>query len=185
MDSVSVLMMEKLIRLYKEEYNEDLKHEDFISESFQECVPEDRASYLYDQFTKDGFFSDLRPFPGATEALERLHNAGHEIIFVTVAPHNSRTASYDKLMWLEKHFPFLEPLKQRLVIAARKDLVLGHILFDDRATNIEAFSAAGGLTCVMDHPWNKEVKGNFRVDNWSDFERVVQHVQILALRAGE
>lgn len=115
-----------------------------------------------------GFFLDVKPLPGALQALTRLHAVGHDILIVTASP---PIALVDKERWLAEHLPWFS--HENLIACHRKELIPGDVMFDDGPHNLEKWKAAhpGGVAICMDRPYNRHVKGVIRVSSWAEFER--------------
>jgi 5'(3')-deoxyribonucleotidase len=128
-----------------------------------ESVPDSTREACEDLIWEPGFFLHPRPIPGAIEAIERLHQAGHEIVFVTscLAGHT------DKLTWLKRHFNF--PI--RVVFTSEKYLVKGDVLIDDYPVNLTQWQAEwpDGLALCFAAPYNEQWQG-VRAHDWTGVE---------------
>jgi uncharacterized HAD superfamily protein len=105
--------------------------------------------------------------PGAAETLQPLHEAGHEIVFVTARGEYAQRATRD---WLDGH-----GLYHDLIVGA--DDTAAHrldILLDDGAHNIERARAEGIFAVIFDQPWNQDAVGP-RVYGWDGF-RALMHL---------
>jgi 5'(3')-deoxyribonucleotidase len=107
---------------------------------------------------------DIPEIPGAVEAVRRIAGT-HDVVFVT-APHAGvREWVYWRQRWLETRFPGLP-----VVHTARKDLVWGDALIDDRPENLEAWATLHGTGLLMDAPYNtgRQSACWWRVSDWND-----------------
>ena len=91
----------------------------------------DRERALIDAvMIEPGFYSRLRPIPGAKEALKGMVKAGHDVRIVTSPWVSNPTCASDKLNWVVKHYG--SHWGPRVIITADKTLVRGDILIDDK-----------------------------------------------------
>jgi len=95
----------------------------------------DKAAREHPDFGKKGFRPDLtldftkfEPIPGAIEAVNKLVDAGHEVLFASTAPWDYPESWAQKRIWIAEHFP---KMRKKLILTARKDLLIGDILIDD------------------------------------------------------
>jgi 5'(3')-deoxyribonucleotidase len=172
LDGVTADFYGSLLDLYNEEFGDSLTREDLVSwELSPEIFTKTTTKYLRGYFDRRNFWSGMKPIPGAVESLKYLHSQGHDILVVTAVPLDSRECCYEKLIWVEKHLPFIG--HNNFVATLRKSAVSGDILFDDGPHNIEAFPA---LTCAMDAAYNRSAKADFRVKSWESFIKVVEGI---------
>jgi 5'-nucleotidase len=120
------------------------------------CLNQDMR--VYDVLNEDGFFRDLKPIAGGIDACRVLTKDGHRIIIVTAVPEESRTAEYDKRMWVREHLPFIN--KKDFVSTHAKDSIRGDVLVDDGPHNIKAFRENNltSMIATFDYLYNKEAQ---------------------------
>jgi 5'(3')-deoxyribonucleotidase len=76
-----------------------------------------------------GFYSNLDPMPGATEAFQLL--CDHYEVYILTAPSWENPSCYtDKRLWVEKYLG--EKAFKRLIISNDKSLFKGRAIIDDR-----------------------------------------------------
>lgn len=82
-----------------------------------------------------GVFRDLKPMPGAIDAVNALAD-NYEMYILSTAPWHNASAWQDKIVWLQEYFGDGEenPFYKRVVMAHDKGLAhgAGGILVDDR-----------------------------------------------------
>ncbi len=79
-----------------------------------------------------GLFANMKPVPGAIEAMHELQK--HFDLFVlSTAPWKNPTAPSDKVQWVTTYLD--DVFHKRMVITHRKDLCRGDYLIDDRGKN--------------------------------------------------
>lgn len=76
-----------------------------------------------------GFFRNLKPMPGAKEAVAKLLAAPHLDVYIGSKPTTKNTLSAtEKYDWIAEHFP---DLLKKIVLVCDKKLLRGHVLVDD------------------------------------------------------
>lgn len=113
-------------------------------------------------------FRHLEAYPGALEALRRLHRSGHDIVILTL---KADWAVPDTFAWLGEH-----GLPTREVhVTDAKHLVPCHVYLDDSPHQLERIRAARpeAVTCRFVRPWNRPVPGTHDVADWPEFETLV------------
>lgn len=145
--------------------------------------PEQHEAFLA-EWDRIGFALDLEPYPEAQEGVALVRQFAN-LACVTAAPRPRETRPklwnwhWERLQWLEDHFNI--PL-QDVVFASRKDLVLGDVLVDDRASNVRAWAAAHpeGQAILWDQSYNQHEEVPEGVVRTLDWNEVLSAV----LRAG-
>lgn len=161
MDDSIVDMKGPWIERYNQDHGTNYTGDDMeewdIVEKFGPC--------MYDYLQEEGFFINLKPYPYAIGVLERL-SWSHELIIVTssVLGHSMK----EKGEWCAKHLPFLPP--ENFIIAKKKYLVNGDVLYDDGPHNIEEFP---GITIAMRHPHNKDSDPDYWVTSLLQLEEII------------
>ncbi len=166
MDGVLCDLAGKWFALYNKEHHDhiDLAH-------MPEWGPHlyaKKGKAIYRYLSRPGFFRDLAPLPGAIDGVNRLLEAGFDVVIVTAARNGQR----DKRLWVEEHLPFLDT--RNLIFAHRKELIRGDVLFDDAPHNLTAF-APYGLAVAMAYPYNQSYEGH-RVHSWTEFLTLMNHL---------
>jgi 5'(3')-deoxyribonucleotidase len=109
--------------------------------------------------SKFGFFSRLKPIPGALEALKELEV--HYDIYILTRPSIKNIHSYsEKAEWVEKYLG--EDYLERLILCPDKSLVKGDFLVDD-----------------WDHNGQADFEGKFlkfKTDKWPNWEVVKNYL---------
>lgn len=170
MDDVCAKTTPKWLELYNREYNDDLTLDDLLCWSLHKYVKSKCSHNALKYFVTENFFQNLEEVVNCSKVLGRLHKQGHDIVLATATPVGAKAGHFDKLQWAKKHLPFL-PTKNIITIH-RKSLIRADILLDDGPHNIEEFQGFG-KTCVFDQPWNRQVKSDYRISNWLEFEKLI------------
>jgi len=147
----------RIFELYGVSFGDE--HIDII-DVYNSLPPNTKKKYvshyeLYGDICNSGFFLDLKPYPGAVEAVNSLIDDGHYVFFLTKALNWDRAAP-EKAVWLEKHFG---DKKYRTIMVdsiKAKHLISADIIIDDDAKVLDknAFSYPPIRICIA-QPWNK------------------------------
>lgn len=124
-----------------------------------------------------GFYANLEPISGAIEALHEMDAEGYDIRIVTSPWISNPTCASDKLAWVERHLGV--GWGKRVIITSDKTLIRGDILIDDKP------EVTGVDTPEWEHVWftqpyNTELTGRRRLDNWSDWRSIIERVEVFA-----
>lgn len=76
-----------------------------------------------------GLFAQMKPIPGALDAVRRL-NEKYDCYILSTAPWNNPSAWSDKVVWITKYLD--DVFHKKIVITHCKHLCKGDILIDDR-----------------------------------------------------
>ena len=76
-----------------------------------------------------GLFSQMKPMPGALEAVRRL-NETYDCYILSTAPWNNPSAWSDKVTWITEHLD--DVFHKKMIITHCKHLCKGNYLIDDR-----------------------------------------------------
>jgi 5'-nucleotidase len=110
---------------------------------------------LWKYVNAPGFYSQLPPLPGAVDALERLKDAGHEVVILT-SPGANPQAAAEKLIWCRKHMPFLN--HHDVIVTPRKHQCCGDVFIDDDQQKIAKMRKRWPHTKMLgiEWPYNRE-----------------------------
>jgi 5'-nucleotidase len=124
---------------------------------------------LWQFVNRPGWFEHLAPLPGAIEALQRLHDAGHEVIICT-SPGRNPQASTEKQRWFQKHLSFLP--WGNIIITRMKHRCHGDVFIDDSPGKLEKIREEWPSTVLMAIAWpyNANAPLDVRADGWQDTE---------------
>lgn len=117
------------------------------------------TDHIADRFTRnrarelvnqDGWFRNLPVTPGSQEGVEELLSADFDIWVCTKPLESNKTCRDEKAAWLAEHFP---QLKNRLITAPDKSMIIGDILLDD-APKLEWLGRALWRPVIFTMPFN-------------------------------
>ena len=171
LDGVCADLYGRLVEWYNRDYKDSITPEDIKSWTISpKYFPKASSGEEIERyFNVPGFWMGLEPFEGCAEAVEAIQNMGHEIIIATAVPSHSELGFYEKCAWVNKYLPSVS--HRNLVALKKKYLLDGDLLLDDGPHNIKQFH---GQTCVMDAPYNRKVRSNYRVKSWKSFKALVE-----------
>ena len=123
---------------------------------------------------EEDFWEDVKPVPGAAEALKHFMDEGHEVYVVTATEFEHVYEKMRKVLF--RYFPFLSP--RQVIIACRKQMIRGDVLIDDGIHNLE-----GGAyrKILFTRPYNREydaaANGMTRVRSWDEIVRIIDEMK--------
>jgi uncharacterized HAD superfamily protein len=113
------------------------------------------------------------PYPGAVETIESWHQQGH---FIQITSHRAIDAHPHTEQWLHDiGLPFDELYCSYDKIARCVELEID-VLIDDSPINLERALEVGITAATLEHPWNRDIDGVIRAENWRDLATRLQPV---------
>lgn len=173
MDETIELLLPAWIECVNEKYGTNVTPEEVTQWEVAAAFPTLTREQVNAIPSLPGFWSTVKPIPGAAESLKRLIDAGHDVYIVTATQFESVPEKISG--WLFDHFPFLT--EKQVIITCRKQLIRGDVLIDDGVHNLE-----GGdyIKILMTAPHNRdydaEANGMIRVSGWAETERVIERL---------
>lgn len=111
----------------------------------------------------------VEPITGAVETVLDMHDAGHEVGFVTATLHESPESYAPKYRWLARHFGRMPVIS---CPAGQKHWFRAHYGIDDRYDTCQRWSQAGITPLLFRQPWNEAPPGTAGLD-WSEIRDFV------------
>ena len=148
-----------------------LKMRDFktyqIVNNFEDLKNEDWFPLTNQIFNIPNFWLDIPVRKDAIPVLEKLQKDNLTNLYIVTAPwvHYLHCTS-DKILWLKKHFPFIDP--EQIIFMKDKFLLRDGIIIDDAPKYLSTFK---GLKIAIDFPYNRDIKVDLRAKNWKQIER--------------
>lgn len=141
-----------------------------LEEFLQHCHDGADAGYIFTGPTR----------PGAVEAMNTLHDAGHKIFIVTDRafgshPGISKLNTFD---WLEGNgFRY-----HSVTFSADKTVIPTDVFIDDKLENYDALDATGTEVYLLNRPWNMHVlpDDRRRIDSLEEFVRIVMSKDLVS-----
>ncbi|TDL84088.1 hypothetical protein E2L08_01040 [Palleronia sediminis] len=119
------------------------------------------AAAMETELHKGGFFAAIDVMEGAREALAEIAER-HEVFIATAAMEYPASCVH-KTAWLERHFPFLDPM--RFVFCGDKSVVRADALIDDKSGHFESFV---GIGICFDALHNQGADVAHRLTGWAE-----------------
>lgn len=94
-----------------------------------------------------GAYLNMKPIPGAIEAVRFLVSKGHDVWLATKPPTGIPFAYADKVAWVLNHMP---EMKRKVLLVHDKSLLRGDVLIDDRPHKANAQKFEGQLIHFRD-----------------------------------
>jgi 5'(3')-deoxyribonucleotidase len=150
---------------YNREHGTSISKADLTGRSIYDVVHADHRESVAAYFHRDDFFVDL-PLVADSQRVIAAMAARFEV-FIASAAMEFPTSFTPKYRWLERHFPFLDPM--RFVFCGDKSILNADYLIDDDVRHFKHFRGEGILFSA---PHNHGVQGHRRVESWNDVERL-------------
>lgn len=145
---------------YNKDYNENFNYKDISSYGWGGTKAS--TEYFHEVMTRKGVFLDGNPIGNSVEIINKLHDEGYNIYFITMPMYYKGEISAicvsEKAQWLKNNFEWINP-KEHIIFTGNKKLLDGEnrILFDDNLEYLNSWSK-GEVICY-DQIWNKEWDG--------------------------
>jgi len=136
-----------------------------INDNHGGIKPEDYRPDLTLDFSKFGVMK------GATEAVQRMIDAGHDVFIASTPPWNNKEAWGQKGTWIDEYFPMLA---KRVNLTHRKDLLKGDILIDD--TGYRGQPDFEGEWIHFGQQCKKKTLNGWRTRNWRNWDEVSNYL---------
>ena len=148
------------------------RHADQRSFNLNEGRTDAERELIAAVMVEPGFYSRLRPIPGAKVALKAMLKAGHDVRICTSPWVSNPTCASDKLNWVAKHYG--SHWAARVIITTDKTLVHGDVLIDDKP-EVKGDLVPTWEHVLFDQPYNRDVR-KLRITDWAQWERVLNPV---------
>lgn len=177
----------------KEVWGLDLKYEDIKAHRYSEVIKEHGIELsndeIYGQIMAEGIFRNLKPMPGAIQAVKKLAEEGHEIAVLTKALSSDRSKDSkrqttnqvisEKMDWLASHLGNIHYQLIAVSEMSTKHWIDAHILVDDDPRALDHPTA---ITVCVAHPWNKDYRDSLgglqeTIDSMNELPAVVKRVE--------
>lgn len=120
------------------------------------------------------FWSRVQPKQDAVNVIQKLIDAGHDVVVVTAAwPPESMATKFNICM--QKYFPFIN--WRNVICTGRKDLVNVDVLIDDYPKNLkESHSAVKILFCTKYNKYAQDRQDLIPVHSWYEIEDIINYL---------
>jgi 5'(3')-deoxyribonucleotidase len=179
-DGVIADLLSGMVQILNEQHGEDLKNEDMIYWDFHKsCKGSVTAKEVYDHFSDEEFWYNLKPIDGAPEWLSKLIDEDFDVSIVTACAHGY----HEKRDWLKKYIPNFN--LRKLNFSAEKFRFQSDLFVDDHTGNLYPYMGRNpkALTICFDAPYNQEWEYE-RVKNWEElYTRIWNYYDFLKVKA--
>jgi uncharacterized protein len=114
------------------------------------------------------------PYPGAVEAVQGWHEAGH---FIHVTSHRATSSQQVTEQWLDRIGLAYDELYCSMDKIARCREIGIDVLIDDSPANLQAALDAGITAATLLHPWNRELCEMEDVICGSDWNELARNLE--------
>jgi len=186
LDGICADMVGELIDAYNLEAEEEdeVSIADLTTDELEAWTP--LGKDLWKFINKPGWFENLPPLPGAVDSLEKLHDAGHDVVICS-SPGNPEFGAHgasEKSRWIRKHLPFLP--WRNFILTPLKHICRGDVFIDDsvgKLSNMREAWPSTKLICIA-WPYNTGAKCDLRAEGWEDtrkaWETIVEAIERVA-----
>lgn len=173
MDGVMCQYDEKLLRCAHERFGLPLyqSHEvtHFNSEALFQKEYQERVEAIADE---EGFFLDLKPFPGVIKAFEEITSDPRLEVFICTTPkrfYKSSSSVSEKHTWIARYLGC--EWTDRMILTRDKTLVRGDILVDDKP-EIKGVQVPSWVHVYHNRPYNTHIMKP-RIKEWSSWKDIL------------
>lgn len=156
LDSILADIMTPWLDSYNRDYQDTLTVDRIPSWDFHNVVKPECGTKIYDYLREPGFFENLKPLPGAVEAVSALRSAGHDFLVLTAGA-DVEDAATQKVRWCRR---YLDLSPKQVIVTPRKELVRGDVLIDDSPEQIRRYRETWGwdpTILAISYPYNESV----------------------------
>jgi 5'(3')-deoxyribonucleotidase len=170
------MVLNKFWKSYETQYNKITSknisihtaglHQYTVSKNFEDNEKEALEINEKILSTKE-FWSEMEIFENAYEVMEEL-TSRYLTLIVTRPWEGYDECATEKIKWIKKYLPFFDI--KNVIFTSKKHLIKSDIMIDDDHRN---FSLYDGIKIIMDYPYNRNYKADYRVQNWLQIRRVI------------
>lgn len=123
----------------------------------------DAEKKIVDDTMNSMSYLDLKPIPGAIDALKEMLSDGHDVRIVTSPWLTNECCISDKFKWVQKHLgaEWLE----RVIVTKDKTHIAADYLIDDKP-EVKGSATPTWEHVLFDQPYNQDVIGKSRITSW-------------------
>lgn len=149
-------------------YSDDITDWD-VSKAYPTLTKKEVLAPLFEE----EMWKSVLPFSDAVMYLRRLIDEGHDVIIVTASHYD--TVGLKMRHVLVKYFPFIP--YDNVIIASKKQMVIGDVMIDDAPHNLIGGKYRGILfSAPHNRDFCAEEYGLRRASNWSEVYQILQEM---------
>ena len=154
----------------KRRFGVDLPYEHQVTWDIGQLRPEQVRACIVETHAEHVVLGSV-PYPGAVEAIQRWHGAGH---FIHITSHRAIDTHGHTERWLEQIGLIYDELYCSYDKVTRCEQIGIDLLIDDSPVNLQRAIDAGITAATLVHPWNRELieqEDVVAADDWPSLER--------------
>jgi len=174
-DNIIYNTTQAVLDIHFENTGERLQLEDIKSYYIEKFVSPKYRPDFHKIFLDKRVWQRVELLSYCVETIRKLHDAEHQIYFVTAAdPENIAK----KARFLQRTFPFID-MRKHFISTYRKQMIKLDMLIDDYQGKI---IGADYKAIMFDYPWNRNIDEDkylnmFRVRGWQDVFETVEFLE--------
>ena len=173
MDDTLEQLLEALVKRANERFHRHATVDDVTDWTIVCAFPGISKKEILDFMKEEDFWQDVKPVPGAVEALKHFMDEGHSVYIVTATEFEHIRTKMEEVLF--RYFPFLS--WDQVIVTSRKQMIRGDVLIDDGIHNLEGGEYRKILfTAPYNRDYDAEGNGMIRVHNWNEIVSVIDHM---------
>lgn len=164
MDGVVADLSAEWLRIYNEEWNDDLIQEQITDWDMSKFVVPECGNKIYEILHRPDLYDNVAPIDGALKGIDEVRSGGHRVVFATSCVNDAMAAA--KIRWLQRHGFVAANYKgmQDVIVVQDKGMLRGDLLIDDYGENLRKFQ---GWKILFDASHNQHESEFNRLSGWS------------------
>lgn len=172
-DNVINNLQETVVEIFNRRNGTQYTLDDFKYYDMEQCLSKEEALDMKAIYHEDGIYNFVNPISGASNALQKLMQNGHEVYIVT----DSHPSIFEeKVNWIKYHFSFIDDA--HIICMKNKWMLRSDVMIEDNLNNL--LSKPYYDRICFDYPWNRDVIDNvygiYRCSNWNDIMATVHKI---------
>ena len=174
LDDTLEQLLAALVKRANERFHRNAAVDDVTDWSIVCAFPGITKQEILDFMREADFWEDVKPVPGAAEALKHFRDEGHEVYIVTATEMEHVTDKMRDLLF--RCFPFLS--WDQVIITSHKQMIQGDVLIDDGIHNLEGGTYRKILfTAPYNRHYDAEANHMIRVSSWDEIIRIIDGME--------
>lgn len=174
-DNVICNLQEVVVNSFNKRYGSHYTVDDFTEYDVMNILPTQDGIVMRDMYGELGLYNKVKPYSGASDGLQKLINAGHDVYLVTDAIPKTYG---EKVEFIKRYFPFID--ESHIVCMKHKWMFKHDVLIED---NLQTLLAKPYYHRIcFNQPWNQAndwVHDIHRVSSWDEIVAVVNKISEL------
>lgn len=173
MDDTMEQLLAALVKRANERFHRNATVDEVTDWNIVCAFPGIDKRQILDFMREADFWEDVKPVPGAAEALKHFMEEGHQVFVVTATEYEHVKEKMQGVLF--RYFPFIS--WDQVIITSRKQMIRGDVLIDDGIHNLEGGAYRKILfTAPYNRCYDAEGNGMIRVRNWDEIVDIIDHM---------